>query len=79
MNCVGKTLTHFLLYDIISMLIYGALAQLGERYPCKVDVQGSIPCSSTENHNIYVFLLCFGVFNIFVYSFPMPLMWHLPR
>ena len=49
MNCVGKTLTHFLLYVIISMLIYGALAQLGERYTGSVEVSGSIPLCSIKN------------------------------
>lgn len=28
---------------------YGALAQLGERYPCKVEVVGSTPTRSTIN------------------------------
>ena len=46
---------HWLIIAILGMWIkletlfdYGAVAQLGERYTCTVEVAGSIPVSSTQ-------------------------------
>lgn len=32
---------------MVSVRLYGAIAQLGERLPCTQEVSGSIPLSST--------------------------------
>ena len=32
-------------------MIYGDIAQLGERLPCTQEVSGSIPLISTNHHN----------------------------
>jgi hypothetical protein len=33
--------------------VFGAIAQLGERRPCKAEVIGSIPISSTKKDEIF--------------------------
>ena len=48
LNIVRSTHS-FLIFNFWSLILYGAVVQLGERRPCKAEVRGSNPLCSIKN------------------------------